>query len=100
MSNNQNIAVELLSVWQDQMEKYLKDPETANKMMEFYAGFQKFAEAGNSKRSEFNSNQSDIAHNNALPDEFVKRIDHLESKVAILEAALSGIVKSFNNPKS
>lgn len=99
MSNNQNIAVELLGVWQEQMEKYLKDPHTANKMMEFYAGFQKFAESGNAKKSEFDSSKSNNPDNDVITNELVKRIEYLESKVAILEAAFSGVIKGINSAK-
>ena len=99
MSNNQNIAIELLEMWQEQMEKYLKDPQTANKMMEFYAGFQKFAESGNAKQSEFNTSQSTASGNNNVADELAKRVELLESKVAILEAAFGGIIKGFDQPK-
>ena len=99
MSNSQNAAMELLNEWQSQMEKYLKDPQTANKMMEFYAGFQKFSESNFTKQSESNSSKSNFAGHADVSDELIIRIERLESKLSLLEAAVTGLIKDINNAK-
>lgn len=85
MSDKQNLADELINMWQKQMQDYFKNPKVVELMAEQYEQYQKvFQQASQSESS--SSASSDIPnHVNDELRELKEYVAELEARIKLLE---------------
>lgn len=80
MSDKQNLAEELINMWQKQLQDYFKDPKVTELMADQYAKYQQMLQAGFKDHSASASND--------VPNDVNAELRKLEEHVAALEARI------------